>query len=992
MPLTIAYLLKLSISLSLVYLFYQTLLRRLTFYHWNRWYLMGYSLLSFFIPFFNISPLVEAKKMGEVKLIQYIPVVTNYTGATSNTSTSAPIHSFDKWDIMFFLLLTGIFFFTVRLIIQLVSLRRLRKKSTLINDAGTPIYHVDKNIIPFSFGNAIYVNQQLHTSRELEEIILHEYVHVQQKHSIDIILMELVCILNWFNPFAWLLRHAVRQNLEFIADDDVLKTGMDKKAYQYHLLQVVGLPQYRIANSFNLSSLKKRIAMMNKFRSAKIHLIKFLFVLPLIAVLLISFRDKYEHIFKSANKEFVINKVGIVIDGANNHPLEGVKVTDSISGSSTVTNKDGYYAFKINIKAEKGVILLKFLKDSYENNSIENEFSIAELKTHGQIDIVHMVPQKISIAPVMDMPYFGDIPDQPTYTDALVVLKSTSQINYDLDIYNQLEQNHPEVSMFYTTEDKRKHIVIYQNGQVEKYGYPYGPTVSEMENKFGKLPNMWTDTTVGVGGKEYLKKWEPISLAAAKDFHTTNTDVYAIIFPGDSRVIAVPKNSKPRFYDMDNAAPEERPAFEELYGKLPSVVPPPFNNTSFIKSDTIPSSKKIVKDLNDTSKLDFKKVLVLIDNKEVPKGIDWATLINPTAIKSMLVYKGKSALEKYGQKGKDGVISITTKNNDEFALSYQGYQIKEGYRSDSIPVNTDASQNDLLKTPRLTVVGVPSENPPLYFINDKEVKSIKELDPSQIESINVLKDSMAVKKYGEKGRNGVILIKTKLNGNKAVSNDTLPKAINANQKGKHNLTVNDIVVIAPDQPSPLYFIDGKEVKSNEVIYPNQIKSMNVLEGSTAIKQYGERGRNGVILMGTKEPNANSFSQSDKWNQQNKSNEIANVGHSVKRQPLVLFGNNKGENDPVLFIADTISYHNTNLKLSGSITIYDSVTAIIKGNFFFARNGDTPFVVFNGKKLNRIDNFKAVNGRYKIIRLNKELAMAKYGDSSAGNEAFEISSL
>jgi beta-lactamase regulating signal transducer with metallopeptidase domain len=95
---------------------------------------------------------------------------------------------------------------------------------------------------------------------------------------------EMLCILNWYNPFAWFIRHNIRQNLEFIADDNVVRSGMDIKAYQYHLLKVVGIPQYRIANQFNFSSLKKRIMMMNRAKTAKIHLVKFLFILPLIAV------------------------------------------------------------------------------------------------------------------------------------------------------------------------------------------------------------------------------------------------------------------------------------------------------------------------------------------------------------------------------------------------------------------------------------------------------------------------------------------------------------------------------------------------------------------------------------------------------------------------------------------------------------------------------------------------------------------------------------
>ena len=120
---------------------------------------------------------------------------------------------------------------------------------------------------------------------------MHEYVHVKQKHTVDILWSEFICIINWYNPFAWLMRHSIRQNLEFIADDSVITTGIDKKNYQYLLLKVIGNNQYSIAQKFNFSSLKKRIAMMNKMKSARVHLIKFLFLLPLIAVLLVAFKN-----------------------------------------------------------------------------------------------------------------------------------------------------------------------------------------------------------------------------------------------------------------------------------------------------------------------------------------------------------------------------------------------------------------------------------------------------------------------------------------------------------------------------------------------------------------------------------------------------------------------------------------------------------------------------------------------------------------------------
>ncbi|HWK04420.1 MAG TPA: M56 family metallopeptidase [Puia sp.] len=289
MPVFIIYLLKLSISLSVTWLFYQSMLRRLTFYNLNRWYLLGYSLLSFIIPLIDIGAfLPEDKWQGS--LVLYLPLIAgDGKAAVRDPGLFARLGS---WDFLLGTLLAGSVILLIRLLVRWRSLRRVRRQARLISDAGMKVFEVDQSILPFSFGNAIYINPRLHTEQEYSTIILHEYVHIRQRHTVDILLSEWLCIVNWFNPFVWLIRYSIRQNLEFIADRKVLEKGLDKKGYQYHLLQVVGISGYRLANNFNFSSLKKRIIMMNKIKSAQMHLLKFLFIVPLLAVLLLAFRGK----------------------------------------------------------------------------------------------------------------------------------------------------------------------------------------------------------------------------------------------------------------------------------------------------------------------------------------------------------------------------------------------------------------------------------------------------------------------------------------------------------------------------------------------------------------------------------------------------------------------------------------------------------------------------------------------------------------------------
>ena len=285
MPFLVSYLLKLSISLSAVWFVYWFLLRRLTFYNWNRYFLLLYSMLAFVIPFIDISSLLQRHEMNNTAVLHTIPSLFVESG-DAVTVANGP----DYWKVGTVVFAIGMTGMLVRLILQYTSLYRIRKGATLLHAEGLKLYHVNEHIMPFSFGDSIFVNQHLHQEEELREIIRHEFIHVKQKHSVDILFGELLCMLNWYNPFAWLIRNAIRQNLEFIADSAVLSNGMEKKAYQYLLLKVTGGSQFTIATNFNFSSLKKRIAMMNKKQSAKLNLIRFLLVLPVISIVVLAFR------------------------------------------------------------------------------------------------------------------------------------------------------------------------------------------------------------------------------------------------------------------------------------------------------------------------------------------------------------------------------------------------------------------------------------------------------------------------------------------------------------------------------------------------------------------------------------------------------------------------------------------------------------------------------------------------------------------------------
>lgn len=454
MSLLIQYLLKVSISLGVAWLFYRFVLRRLTFYTSNRWYLLSCTLLSFLIPFINIAPALENNEGAAGGVVRFIPAVQQYTIALEEAARyPVPIWStgYDKWDWMAFGLMAGGGFFLLRFITRFISFFRMRYRANLVSAGKVRVYQVDKDIIPFSFGRSIFINHRLHGEAELQEIIRHEFVHVKQKHTCDIICTELLCILNWYNPFAWLIRRATRQNLEFIADHRVLENGLDKKQYQYLLLKVIGNHHFSIANQFNFSSLKKRIAMMNKMRSARAHLLKFLFLLPLVAVCLLAFRNNTgretgqdQDQIISAGLESPDMKVAPVVDTAIRKSAGNLFSKDTVPGPSA--NKKGYH---ITIADNSGNCMV-VIKDK-NNKEVEQVLLTTwnENKSYyeNRYGLIHPPPPPIEPPPARPAapapptppppPAISGLPGhvrsiQVDNSHAVVLLKNGEKEDYDL--------------------------------------------------------------------------------------------------------------------------------------------------------------------------------------------------------------------------------------------------------------------------------------------------------------------------------------------------------------------------------------------------------------------------------------------------------------------------------------------------------------------------------------------------------------------------------
>ncbi|HEY4652501.1 MAG TPA: M56 family metallopeptidase, partial [Pontibacter sp.] len=288
MPELLLYLLKVNVALVLFYLAYHVALRRLTFYHLNRLFLVFGIVFSTVYPFIDLAELFAKHEPIANAYIITIPA----WAITPQTIVEAP--TFDYWQLPVYLFWAGAIVMLIRFIVQLVSLYKIHAASEPANYKSIGFRQVKTISQAFSFWQTIYLNPEQHQHDELEKILHHELIHITGWHTLDVLLAELSTVFYWFNPGAWLMKKAVKENLEFIADQNVVNTGVDKKEYQYLLLKVVGATQPQIANQFNFPSLKRRIAMMNKMPTSKAGKLRLLIALPLTATLLFAFRNAAE--------------------------------------------------------------------------------------------------------------------------------------------------------------------------------------------------------------------------------------------------------------------------------------------------------------------------------------------------------------------------------------------------------------------------------------------------------------------------------------------------------------------------------------------------------------------------------------------------------------------------------------------------------------------------------------------------------------------------
>lgn len=348
----ILYLLKVNVLLAVFYGFYRLLFVRDTFFVWRRMVLMLSVLAALIIPMIDVGWWVsthqQTANLSEVYREILLPTV-NVVG----TSERFP------WLHIFTLLyLVGVAIFSIRMVLQVALIVRMIFTYRRESIEGCEVFVMKDNASPFSFFNWVFVNPEAQSVEQLREILIHEQAHVRQCHSVDVLLMEMLAVLCWWNPFIWLMRREVRMNLEYLADERVIAQVNERKAYQYHLLGLAyGKNVATVSNNFNVLPLKLRIKMMNKRRTKRWLRAKYLLIVPVAAAALVACNlDKQPNSATENEGEGLPDTIAVTV----NRQL-GVD-TVTVEGSPS----DGYFDSVEQMPEFPGghVELMKFLQNT----------------------------------------------------------------------------------------------------------------------------------------------------------------------------------------------------------------------------------------------------------------------------------------------------------------------------------------------------------------------------------------------------------------------------------------------------------------------------------------------------------------------------------------------------------------------------------------------------------------------------------------------------
>ena len=302
----IDFLIKSSISLFVLLVIYHLALENEKMHQFNRFYLL------FAIAFSLTIPLVTIEVIQELATA----VTTQATVTPEEATTRIIKDSVDYWTYSiytFYILITSILL--IRFITNILKLRSKAKSTTRIDYKEAQLVLVKEKTLPYTFLNTIFINEMDYHNRKIEdELYTHELIHVTQKHTLDILFIETLKVLFWFNPVFIFYKKAIQLNHEFLADEKVVQSYNNVPFYQNLLLAKANAnPTYYLASNLNYSVTKKRLIMMTKTTSVTRAVLKKSMLIPVVTALLFLLCTKVVAQETNVKKEITPAKPGNLI-------------------------------------------------------------------------------------------------------------------------------------------------------------------------------------------------------------------------------------------------------------------------------------------------------------------------------------------------------------------------------------------------------------------------------------------------------------------------------------------------------------------------------------------------------------------------------------------------------------------------------------------------------------------------------------------------------
>lgn len=280
------YLFKSAAILAMLFAFYKVFLENTSIHNFKRFYLFGSLIAAFLIPLITFKTYVEVS-----------PFIAVYTEGTPQIAIVETVENISYWPFVLWTIYgLGVLFFSAKFFRNLFNLIQKIRQNPKYRNSNFINVLLRENVIPHTFFSYIFLNKNQFENGEIPaEVILHEQTHAIQKHSLDVIFVELLQILFWFNPLFYFIKKSIKLNHEFLADRAVINDGTKISEYQKIVLAFssnVATPS--LAHSLHYSSIKKRFTVMKTHTSKRAIWLRSLLILPLLCVLVYGFSTTHE--------------------------------------------------------------------------------------------------------------------------------------------------------------------------------------------------------------------------------------------------------------------------------------------------------------------------------------------------------------------------------------------------------------------------------------------------------------------------------------------------------------------------------------------------------------------------------------------------------------------------------------------------------------------------------------------------------------------------